>query len=571
MNKQPRRKNTSAFPKGRCLNEQSATEILALVADASVAHDTLSGHKLPSDELPRDHLIEYLHLIQDRFGHISPDRIAALAHVMKLSQAEVYETATFYAHFCVTRDGEAPPPPLIIRVCNGPSCKMQGSQALAQTLGKELHGEAQIEEVPCVGRCEGAPVAVVGKNVMPSATAHRVAAAARCKDTKAKIGSFENLDTYLEAEGYRAFHDLKSGVLTRADVFRELEASGLRGLGGAGFPVAQKWRFLDGQAKPRVVAVNADEGEPGTFKDRHLLETKPHRVIEGALIAAFTVEADDVYIYLRDEYPHIHAILSEEIEHLMRRGLTQGIRLHLRRGAGAYVCGEESAMLESLEGKRGLPRNRPPFPAQAGLFGRPTLVNNVETLYWVTNIMNTGGANFQARGRKHFYSVSGRVKNPGVKLAPAGVTVRQLINEYAGGMTGGHVLKGYLPGGASGGILPASLADVPLDFGALEQYGCFVGSSAVIVLSDHDDVPDLVRDLMDFLAHESCGQCTPCRSGIPKLQSFLDDPHTHLDIIDELSQVMRDGSICGLGQAAPNPVTSALRHFGDAFKPKDPT
>ncbi|WP_139134922.1 NADH-ubiquinone oxidoreductase-F iron-sulfur binding region domain-containing protein [Magnetovibrio blakemorei] len=558
MTEQPRRKNSSAFPKGRSLNEQSGTDILDLVADSALAHANF----------PRDELIEYLHLIQDRYGHISPDRLAALAHVMKLSQAEVYETATFYAHFQVTRDGDVAPPPLTIRVCNGPSCKMQGAEALVHELG-DLQGGARIEEVPCVGRCDGAPVAALGKNIIPSATAQTVAAATRSGDSKAKIGTYENLDGYLAAEGYQAFHALMSGVLTRKDVFRELEVSGLRGLGGAGFPVAQKWRFLDGQTKPRVVAVNADEGEPGTFKDRHLLETQPHRVLEGALIAAFSIEADDVYIYLRDEYPHIHTILSTEIEQLMRRALTHGIRLHLRRGAGAYVCGEESAMLESLEGKRGLPRNRPPFPAQAGLFGRPTLVNNVETLYWVTDILNTGGADFLARGRRHFYSVSGRVKTPGVKLAPAGVTVRQLIDDYAGGMSEGHVLKGYLPGGASGGLLPASLADVPLDFGTLEPYGCFVGSSAVVVLSDHDDVPNLVRDLMDFLAHESCGQCTPCRSGIPKLQSFLDDPHAHRDIIEELSQVMRDGSICGLGQAAPNPVISALRHFSDDFKPKD--
>lgn len=564
MTEQPRRKKSSAFPKGRRLNEHSVTEILEILGESSLGHDTFSH-----PEFPRDHLIEYLHLVQDRYGHISPDRLAALAHVMKLSQAEVYETATFYAHFHVMQDGEAAPPPLTVRVCQGPSCKMLGAEVLGQELREGLQGVARIEEVPCVGRCDGAPVATVGKNVIPLATSHTVAAAARCKDTKAKIGSFENVDAYLGAQGYRAFRDLTTGTKTRVDVFRELEASGLRGLGGAGFPVAQKWRFLDGQAKPRVVAVNADEGEPGTFKDRHLLESKPHRVIEGALIAAFTVEADDVYIYLRDEYPHIHTILTTEIEQLMRRGLTHGIRLHLRRGAGAYVCGEESAMLESLEGKRGLPRNRPPFPAQAGLFGRPTLVNNVETLYWVTDIMTAGGADFQARGRPHFYSVSGRVKNPGVKLAPAGVTVRQLIDAYAGGMKDGHVLRGYLPGGASGGILPASLADVPLDFGVLEQYGCFVGSSAVVVLSHHDDVPNLVHDLMGFLAHESCGQCTPCRSGIPKLQSFLDAPLTHLDIIDELSQVMRDGSICGLGQAAPNPLISALRHFDDDFKCKD--
>lgn len=551
MNDMVRRKNTPSRPKGRAVDEDSLVEVLDLLAGRTPA---------------RDELIECLHLIQDRYGSISANRLAALAHAMKLSQAEVYETATFYAHFKVLPDGVDTPPPLTIRVCDGPACKMRDAKALARQLGESLGEHAQIDEVPCIGRCDSAPAVAVGKNVVKNATSERVAETAKNDDTQPAAADFTDLDAYVAEGGYEAFHAVRSGDKSRDDVFAELEASSLRGLGGAGFPVATKWKFLDGQAERRVVAVNADEGEPGTFKDRHILETAPHQVVEGALIAAATVGAQDVYIYLRDEYPHIHALLKPELDAVMDRGLSDGITLHLRRGAGAYVCGEESAMLESLEGKRGLPRNRPPFPAQAGLFGRPTLVNNVETLYWVTDILKNGGQAFKDRGRQHFYSVSGRVKEPGVKLAPAGITVRQLIEEYAGGMADGHTFKGYMPGGASGGMLPASLGDLPLDFGVLEEHGCFVGSSAVIVFSDQDDVLALTRDAMDFFAHESCGQCTPCRSGIKKLQTLLDDPGSHEDLIAELSQVMQDGSICGLGQAAPNPVLTALRHFAGDVK-----
>ncbi|MBL4615108.1 MAG: NAD(P)H-dependent oxidoreductase subunit E [Magnetovibrio sp.] len=543
-----RRKKASAFPKGRTVNDQSLSDV----------QDVL-GQKTPAS----DELIEYLHLIQDRYGHISANHLAALAHVMKLSQSEVYETATFYAHFLVLKEGHTPPPTLTIRICDGPSCRMKGAKTLARDVGKTLQGQARVEEVPCIGRCDHAPAAAVGKNVIPWATEKTIVTAAQNDDTKPILPSYQDLSAYVEAHGYQAFKALTSGRISRGGVLSELEAANLRGLGGAGFAVAQKWRFLDGQAKPRVVAVNADEGEPGTFKDRHLLETAPHQVIEGALIAAHTVEADDVYIYLRDEYPHIHAILKTEIAKLVQHGLTNGIRLHLRRGAGAYVCGEESAMLESLEGKRGLPRNRPPFPAQSGLFGRPTLVNNVETLYWVTDIMNHGGTRFKDNGCQHFYSLSGRINEPGVKLAPAGITVRQLIDEYGGGMIEGHTFKGYMPGGASGGILPASLGDAPMDFGTLEKHGCFVGSSAVVVLSDQDNIHNLTRHMIDFFAHESCGQCTPCRSGISKLQDLLSEPHAHRDLIESISKVMADGSICGLGQAAANPLLTALRHFPD--------
>jgi len=374
------------------------------------------------------------------------------------------------------------------------------------------------------------------------------------------------LADYRKNGGYAALEACLSGNKTAEDILDQIDASGLRGLGGAGFPVARKWRFLLDNPKPRIVALNADEGEPGTFKDRHCLESTPHKVLEGALIAAWTVEADDIYIYLRDEYPHIRAIMQTEIANIEKADLTGGVKIRLRRGAGAYVCGEETALLESLEGKRGLPRNRPPFPANEGLFGYPTLINNVETLYFVTDIINNGAETYKQAGRPHFYSVSGRVRDPGVKLAPAGTTVNALIEDYAGGMAEGHVFAGYLPGGASGGILPADKGDVPLDFGSLEEYGCFVGSSAVVILSDKDDIKNVVRNLTHFFEEESCGQCTPCRVGCEKMLKLIDAPTWDKDLINELSAAMRDASICGLGQAAPNPVQSAMRFFAEDVK-----
>lgn len=541
-----------AFPKGRQVPPDVVAEVAALVGPLARSSDNL---------------VECLHVLNDLHGCLSVDRLAALARTMGLSQSEVYEVASFYAHFEIVRIAPTRVMPTI-NICEGPVCRMAGAADLAAEIASACGTGARIRKAPCVGRCDSAPAGTIGGHALSGGNWRAVVDVLREGEVPHpsdwRVG--QDLYAYLDAGGYRTYAAVSADDISRDAVLEELEISGLRGLGGAGFPVSRKWRLLDGQTFPRVVVVNADEGEPGTFKDRVLLETEPHKVIEGALIAARTVGASDVYIYLRDEYAHIHRELERELAKLRDRGLvrgarTAGIAVHLRRGAGAYVCGEESALLESLEGKRGMPRNRPPFPAQAGLFGRPTLVNNVETLYWVTQIVSGGGAAYRDAGRPHFYSVSGRVRNPGVKLAPAGTTARQLINDYAGGMCDGHGFKAYLPGGASGGILPAALADLPLDFGALDDYGCFVGSSAVVVLSDQDDIRALVGDLLAFFADESCGQCTPCRSGIDKLRCLADAAGTNRDMIEAVAQVMRDGSICGLGQAAPNPLVSAMRYF----------
>ncbi len=514
------------------------------------------------DKRPRraDLLIEHLHLIQDQFGHISARHLAALANEMKLSQAEVYEVATFYAHFDVVKEGQTPPPELTVRVCDGIACELAGANGLIETLKTAMGDAVRVIPTPCIGACDAAPAAVVEKNRVAPADVSIVTSAINSVPILPAPTGFK---TYLAQGGYALLKSCQAGDREREDVLGEIEQSGLRGLGGAGFPVARKWRFMLDAPKPRLMAINADEGEPGTFKDRHCLETDPHRVIEGALLAAWIIEAEEIYIYLRDEYPHIHQILETEIAQVAAAGLSEGVTLHLRRGAGAYICGEESALLESLEGKRGLPRNRPPYPAQAGLFGRPTLINNVESLFWLRQIVEDGADAYQKAGRPHFFSVSGRVKNPGVKLAPAGTTVRQLIEDYSGGMADGHTLKAYLPGGASGGILPASMADLPLDFGTLEEYGCFVGSAAVVVISESDNIKSVVRNLIHFFEDESCGQCTPCRAGCEKLSVLLSEPELDNELIGELAEAMREASICGLGQAAANPVVSALRFLKD--------
>lgn len=539
-------------PKGRRTTEQALEDI-----------SNILGTDGAGLSLSRENMIEYLHALQDSVGHISASHIAALAKEMGLAQIEVFETATFYAHFDVLADDDAPPPPLTVRVCEGISCQLAGGLALIDALRGALGTGVRIQTVPCVGACDKAPVAVVGKNRITDAKAEKIVAAAVQDRTDISLPDYQGFDLYRESGGYSRFTALRDGVISRDAALMAIEESGLRGLGGAGFPVAAKWRFLKDTPKPRSVAVNADEGEPGTFKDHQILTSEPHRMLEGALIAAHVVDAEDVYIYLRDEYPDAHKILSDEIDKLESSGLTLGLRIHLRRGAGSYVCGEETALLESLEGKRGLPRNRPPYPAQSGLFGRPTLINNVETLYWVTGILQKGSAWYAKAGHPHFYSVSGRVADPGVKLAPTGTTLQQLVDDHCGGMADGHTLKAYLPGGASGGILPATLADVPLSFGTLEEYGCFIGSSAVVVLSDQDDMRAVVRNLVSFFAHESCGQCTPCRVGCDKLLALTDADIWDEGLINELAETMRDGSICGLGQAAPNPVTSVLRFFAE--------
>jgi NADH:ubiquinone oxidoreductase subunit F (NADH-binding)/NADH:ubiquinone oxidoreductase subunit E len=544
-------RRTSYYPKGRQTKDQAIADIKALLGDKPRRKDLL---------------IEHLHLIQDHYKHLSADHLAALAAEMKLSMVEVYEVATFYHHFDVVKEGDDTPPALTVRVCDGITCEMKGAQKLMAELGRTTGADVRVIPAPCVGACDHAPVAVVGQRQMFEATLENTTTAIKSNETLPVVPSYKNFDAYCADDGYNTLKSCLSGTRKRDDVIDCVSKSGLRGLGGAGFPTGTKWGFLDNTPKPRLLAVNADEGEPGTFKDRHIIDTDPHRLLEGALIAAWAIEADAIYIYLRDEYPQSREILLTEMARLEKENLTGSVKLHLRRGAGAYICGEESAMLESIEGKRGLPRNRPPFPAQRGLFDRPTLINNVETMYWVRDIVENGADWYTDQGRPHFYSVSGRVKNPGVKLAPAGISVLELINDHSGGMEDGHTFKAYLPGGASGGVLPADKGDLPLDFGSLDEYGCFIGSSAVVIFSDQDKIRDICRNLVQFFEDESCGQCTPCRVGCEKMLKLIDAPNWDNDLLQELSETMRDASICGLGQAAPNPVLSAIRFFGDDLK-----
>jgi formate dehydrogenase len=516
----------------------------------------------------RDLLIEYLHLLQDAEGHLSAAILKALAQEMRLSEAEVFEVASFYHHFDIVKEGETPPPALTIRVCDSVACMLAGAEALVAALEQGADPQSvRILRAPCVGRCDQAPVAVVGQRAVAHATPETIAAAIAAGDTVQPVPPHaRGLDEYRSEGGYELLAAVRAGRVSAEALIETLSAAGLRGLGGAGFPAGRKWQIVRGFPGPRLMSINADEGEPGTFKDRVLLEADPHRMIEGALIAAHVASAERIFIYLRDEYPGIRALLEREIAALAAAGLL-ATPVELRRGAGAYVCGEESAMLESLEGRRGLPRHRPPYIAENGLFGRPTLNHNVETLFHIREIVERGPEWFAAQGlngAKGFrsFSVSGRVRRPGVKLAPAGITARALIDEFCGGMAEGHEFAGYLPGGASGGMLPASMADEPLDFGRLEQYGCFVGSHALVVFSDRDDPRAIARNLMAFFAHESCGQCTPCRAGTEKLGMLMKAAVWDAPLMQEIATVMRDASICGLGQAAPNPMTSILRFFG---------
>jgi NADH:ubiquinone oxidoreductase subunit F (NADH-binding)/NADH:ubiquinone oxidoreductase subunit E len=510
----------------------------------------------------RDLLIEFLHRIQDRHGQIPADLLAALAEALRLSYAEVYEVATFYAHFDVVKEGEPALPPLAVRVCDSLTCAMHGATALHETLAGMATPGMRVVRAPCLGLCNQAPVVEVGHHFLHHATPATVLEAVSQGDTQPHMADYVDLDRYGAAGGYQLLARLRAGELDADAVLTALEHAGLRGLGGAGFPTGRKWRAVRDQPGPRLMAVNGDEGEPGTFKDRHYLNTDPHRFLEGTLIAAHVVEAEEVFIYLRDEYPLAREILTHEMGRLPPGGPV----LHLRRGAGAYICGEESALLESLEGKRGLPRHKPPFPFQRGLFGRPTLINNVETLYWIRDILERGPDWWAGHGRHggkglRSFSVSGRVREPGVKLAPAGITMRELLAEHCGGMAEGHELVAFLPGGASGGILPAAMADLPLDFGTLEPHGCFIGSAAVIVLSQADDLRAAALNLMRFFEDESCGQCTPCRVGTQKARLLMEQPDWDAGLLGELSDMMRDASICGLGQAASNPLISLLRHF----------
>ncbi len=552
-----------AAPKGRRVDAQALEQVRELLGDAPRR---------------RDLLIEHLHRLQDRWGHLSAAHLAALAHDMRLSQAEVYEVATFYHHFDVVREGEAPPPPLTVRVCDGLSCQLAGAAALQRELAATCGAGVRVIGAPCVGRCEQAPVAVVGQRPVGAATVKTVHDAIATGATRDVHGGHVDLAAYRASGGYGLYARCLRGELDADAVIATLEGAGLRGLGGAGFPAGRKWRAVRAEPAPRLLAVNIDEGEPGTFKDRWYLERDPHRFVEGALVAAWAVGIDAVYVYLRDEYHGLRAMLEAELAALRAGDLGAHLpSIELRRGAGAYVCGEESAMIESIEGRRGLPRLRPPYVAQVGLFGRPTLAHNVETLHWVRDIVEHGAAWFAGHGRHgrrglRSFSVSGRVQRPGVKLAPAGITLRELVDEHCGGLPDGHRLYAFLPGGASGGIFPASLADVPLDFDTLQPHGGFIGSAAIVVLteSDHhrDRAVDAARHLMRFFRDESCGQCTPCRSGTAKASVLIETDDWDLTLLADLSAVMRDASICGLGHAAPNPIDCVVRYFAHELAPR---
>ncbi|NCQ24845.1 MAG: NADH-quinone oxidoreductase subunit F [Rhodobacteraceae bacterium CG17_big_fil_post_rev_8_21_14_2_50_63_15] len=539
-------------PKGRQVEDQAWAEIRALLVEGP--------HR-------RDLLIEYLHRIQDAHGHLSAAHLRALAEEMRLAQAEIYEVATFYAHFDVIKEGETPPPALTIRVCESLSCELAGAQRLRQALEDGLDPtEVRVLRAPCMGRCDTAPVLELGHNHIDHATLDKVKAAITAGDTHARIMDYQDLAAYTSTGGYAKLIELrKTGEF--ATVQQALLASGLRGLGGAGFPSGRKWGFVRAEPGPRYLAVNGDEGEPGTFKDRYYLERMPHLFLEGMLIAAWAIEAERCFIYMRDEYPAVLEILRREIKALEDADLVTPGYVELRRGAGAYICGEESAMLESIEGKRGLPRHRPPFVAQVGLFNRPTLVNNVETLYWVTRVLREGGqilSGVEKNGRKGLrsFSVSGRVKTPGVHLLPAGSTIRDVI-DAAGGMLEGHRFKAYQPGGPSSGLLPASMDDIPLDFDMLQPHGSFIGSAAVVVLSDKDSARDAALNMLRFFEDESCGQCTPCRVGCEKAVKLMQAEHWDQPLLTELCSTMADASICGLGQAAPNPIRLTMQHFPD--------
>ncbi len=540
-------------PKGRHYTDEALRDVQALLGDKPRR---------------RDLLIEFLHLIQDENGHLSADHLAALAHEMKLAQAEVYEVASFYAHFDIVKEGQQAPPELTIRVCDSLSCELAGAQDLLKTLATKYHkgDKVRVLRAPCMGRCDTAPTLELGHAHIDHATPEKVADAIEHGHTHPTIPVYENLESYQDDGGYQKLAELrKSGDAEK--VQDEVLASGLRGLGGAGFPSGRKWSFVRAEEGPRYLAVNGDEGEPGTFKDRYYLEREPHVFLEGMLIAAWAVEAETCFIYMRDEYPAVLHILAQEIKALESAGIVEPGYIDLRRGAGAYICGEESAMIESIEGKRGLPRHRPPFVAQVGVFNRPTLVHNVETLYWVTKVMRGGPEvlnTHEKNGRTGLrsYSVSGRVREPGVKLLPAGSTIMDII-EASGGMADGHEFKAYQPGGPSAGLLPASMNDIPMDFDTLQPHGTFIGSAAVVILSDQDKARDAALNMLKFFEDESCGQCTPCRVGCEKAVKLMEQDSWDQDLLEDLCQAMGDASICGLGQAAPNPIRLMIKHFGD--------
>ena len=549
------RRKGANFPKGRVLQTGEVAAVKAILG-----------------ERPRERalLIEFLHLIQDQEGCLPAGHLHALGEELKIPMAEVYEVATFYAHFDVVADGEPRPPKVTVRVCDSLSCALAGAEQLLAALQAEGLEGVRVVRAPCIGSCDTAPAAEVGHHHVDHATPAKLKELALEGDVHAHMPAYQDFDAYVSAGGYAVLKSCLTGARKVEDVIATLSDGGLRGLGGAGFPTGRKWSLVRAETGPRLMAVNGDEGEPGTFKDRYYLEREPHKFLEGMAVAAWAVEAEQVFIYMRDEYPAVLEILKREIARIEAAGLAKHTWLHLRRGAGAYICGEESAMIESIEGKRGYPRHRPPYVAQVGVFGRPTLVNNIETLHWVPAILEKGAAWFASQGKNggkglRSYSVSGRVKKPGVVLAPAGSTCQDLI-ALCGGMAEGHHFKGYLPGGASGGILPAYLADIPLDFGQLEKHGSFVGSHAVVILSDQDNMKDVALNLMRFFEDESCGQCTPCRNGTEKAVKLMSAGNWDPELLEDLGQVMADASICGLGQAAPNPVRCVFKYFPEDLR-----
>jgi NADH:ubiquinone oxidoreductase subunit F (NADH-binding)/NADH:ubiquinone oxidoreductase subunit E len=549
------RRKAPLFPKGRVLQQAELAAVKSIIGEGP---------------FERALLIEYLHRLQDKEGCLPASHLHALAELLKIAMAEVYEVATFYAHFDVVADGEARPEPVTVRVCDSLSCMLAGAERLLTALEQERVPGARVVRAPCIGSCHTAPAVEVGHHHVDHATPEKVKQVVLGGHVHAELPSYQDFEAYVKVGGMQMLRACLSGERKVEDVIAALSDGGLRGLGGAGFPTGRKWGLVRAEKGPRLMAVNGDEGEPGTFKDRIYLEKEPHRFLEGMLIAAWAVEAQEVFIYMRDEYPAVLKILKTEIPKLEAAGLAKHTKVSVRRGAGAYICGEESAMIESIEGKRGLPRHRPPYVAQVGIFNRPTLVNNVETLYWVPTILEKGAAWFAGQGKHgakglRSYSVSGRVRTPGVVLTAAGSTCRDLI-ELCGGMADGHHFKGYLPGGASGGILPAYMADLPLDFGQLEKYGCFVGSHAVVILSHKDDMKAVALNLMKFFEDESCGQCTPCRNGTEKAVKLMSRPTWDNKLLADLAQVMGDASICGLGQAAPNPLRSVFKFFPEDLR-----
>ena len=547
-----KRKQRRGKTKGRIVDINALLQVQSLLGDESRAKDLL---------------IEHLHKIQDKFGHLSAAHLVALASEMKLAPTEVYEVASFYHHFDVVKENDNAPPALTVRVCESVSCEMAGSEALIKALESSLGSDVRVQRVPCVGRCDMAPVAVVGQNTIDHAQGETVKAAVDAGQTTQSMPDNDiDFAAYKADGGYQLYDRLLAGKISGDEIIELLNGTALRGLGGAGFPVGRKWGILRDQQAPRMMAINIDEGEPGTFKDRFYMLSDPHRFLEGMLIAASVIGIDNCFIYIRDEYPSVSTVLKLAIESLQQDSGYDLPHIELRRGAGAYICGEESAMIESIEGKRGMPRLRPPYVAEVGLFGRPTLEHNCETLFWIRDVVEKGSEWFDSQGRNgrkglRSFSVSGRVNKPGVHLAPAGITIRELIDEYCDGMLEGHEFYGYFPGGASGGILPASLGDIPLDFDTLQPYDCFIGSAAVIVLSNADTAKQAALNSLKFFAHESCGQCTPCRVGTEKAVSIMESDNWDIEALKDLSTVMIDASICGLGQAAPNPILSVIKYF----------